>query len=64
MPTWTLHQRERPAGRGRPTGSARTRFLPLVLDVLTLPDELISHVTAFRSPELVEAFGLPAEVAA
>ncbi|HEX6208650.1 MAG TPA: sigma-70 family RNA polymerase sigma factor [Actinomycetota bacterium] len=41
-----------------------TRYVPLALDVLTLRDDLIGDVTAFRSPELFEAFGLPPELAA
>ena len=39
------------------------RFLPIALDVLALRDALITEVIAFRSPEVFESFGLPAELA-
>ncbi len=37
-------------------------FVPIALDVLTLRDERIVAVTAFRNPELFPLFGLPAEL--
>jgi RNA polymerase sigma-70 factor (ECF subfamily) len=40
------------------------RFVPVALDVLTLRGPLIADVTAFRSPEIFERFGLPDELAA
>jgi RNA polymerase sigma-70 factor (ECF subfamily) len=39
-------------------------YLPIALDVLTLRDDLIADVTAFRSPSVFARFGLPAEVLA
>ena len=38
------------------------RWLPLALDVLTLRGDRISDVIAFRTPELFDVFGLPAEL--
>ena len=35
------------------------KYLPIALDVLTFGDAHITDVTAFRMPELFEAFGLP-----
>jgi hypothetical protein len=40
------------------------RFVPLALDVLTLRDERIADVTAFRTPTVFGPFGLPAQLAA
>jgi RNA polymerase sigma-70 factor (ECF subfamily) len=40
------------------------RFLPLALDVLTLRGPRIAGVTAFRTPEIFEPFGLPNQLAA
>ncbi len=40
------------------------RYLPIALDVLTLRDEWIVDVLAFRTPDLFRQFGLPAELAA
>jgi RNA polymerase sigma-70 factor (ECF subfamily) len=40
------------------------RFVPVALDVLTLRGPWIADVTAFRSPEIFERFGLPDELAA
>jgi RNA polymerase sigma-70 factor (ECF subfamily) len=42
----------------------RRRYLPVALDILTLRGEEIAVVTAFRSPQLFEQFGLPDELAA
>jgi RNA polymerase sigma-70 factor (ECF subfamily) len=44
--------------------SRRKRFVPLALDVLTIQDERIVDVTAFRTPEVFSRFGLPDELAA
>jgi RNA polymerase sigma-70 factor, ECF subfamily len=40
------------------------RFVPVALDVLTLRGARIADVTAFRTPEVFERFGLPDELAA
>jgi RNA polymerase sigma-70 factor, ECF subfamily len=37
----------------------RSRYLPVALDILTLRGESIADVTAFRTPELFQRFGLP-----
>jgi RNA polymerase sigma-70 factor, ECF subfamily len=37
-------------------------YLPIALDVLTLRDDLIADVTAFRSPSVFARFGLPAQI--
>ena len=42
----------------------RERFVPIALDVLTLSDEQITDITAFRRPDLFPAFGLPVELPA
>ena len=39
----------------------RSRYLPLALDVLTVRGRTIAGVIAFRSPEVFDPFGLPAE---
>jgi RNA polymerase sigma-70 factor (ECF subfamily) len=39
-------------------------YLPVALDVLTLTENRIAEVTAFRTPALFPRFGLPAELAA
>jgi RNA polymerase sigma-70 factor (ECF subfamily) len=41
------------------TGGA---YLPIALDVLTLDEDLIADVTAFRSPSLFTRFGLPPNI--
>lgn len=46
------------------SGDDRSRYLPLALDVLTLRDRTIAGVTAFRTPEVFDPFGLPAELRA
>ena len=40
------------------------RYVPVALDVLTLRDDRIADVTAFRTLELFDRFGLPATLAA
>jgi RNA polymerase sigma-70 factor, ECF subfamily len=40
----------------------RERFLPTVLQVLTLQGDRIEEITGFVSPELFARFGLPAEL--
>jgi RNA polymerase sigma-70 factor (ECF subfamily) len=40
------------------------RYLPIALDVLTLRGASIADVTAFRTPDLFRAFGLPADIPA
>ena len=37
-------------------------YLPLALDVLTLRDDQITDVTAFRAPALFPRFGLPERI--
>ena len=41
----------------------RGGFVPLALDVLTLRDDLVADVTAFRNPAIFRRFGLPEIVA-
>jgi RNA polymerase sigma-70 factor, ECF subfamily len=41
-----------------------SRYVPLVLDVLTLRGTSIVAITAFRTPELFATFGLPGELPA
>jgi RNA polymerase sigma-70 factor (ECF subfamily) len=40
------------------------RYVPIALDVLTLEGARIADITAFRSPEVFQRFGLPDELAA
>ena len=42
----------------------QNRFVPIALDVLTLRDEEIVEITAFRTPNVFGPFGLPAQLAA
>ncbi len=42
----------------------RNRYVPLALDVLTLRGTRIADITAFRTPEVFEPFGLPDQLAA
>ena len=38
------------------------RYVPIALDVLTLRDDSIAEIVAFRMPELFDRFGLPGEL--
>ena len=42
----------------------RGRYVPIALDVLTLRDERIADITAFRTPKVFARFGLPDALAA
>ena len=44
--------------------AARSRYVPIALDVLTFRGTRIADVTAFRTPEVFSHFDLPAELAA
>ena len=44
--------------------ASSARYVPVALDVLTLRGARIADVTAFRTPEVFERFGLPSELAA
>ena len=42
----------------------RGRYVPIALDVLTLRDERIAVIPAFRTPKVFARFGLPDALAA
>ena len=59
-----MHANGQPALAAYQLTSDGSRYVPLALDVLTLRGASIGHVTAFRSLELFQRFGLPDELAA
>lgn len=58
------HANGQPAAAVYVLVASGARYVPLALDVLTLRDEAIVGVTAFRTPAVFPRFGLPTELAA